>query len=100
MYLTTFYLFRARTESGDDLMPIFSKDEVDAAEKIMRDTPVTNGNVDFLLEQLAITRASRREFVSIKEKNLTGSQVTNEMILGRYPLLQRSTRAVSIKNLP
>ena len=81
-------------------MPIFSKDEVDAAEKIMRDTPVTNGNVDFLLEQLAITRASRREFVSIKEKNLTGSQVTNEMILGRYPLLQRSTRAVSIKNLP
>jgi hypothetical protein len=69
---------------------------MDEAEKIMRNTAVTNDKKETVLHYLHVTRKARREII-LKERNSKkhNSEMFAVYILNTYPLLVRVNVAVS-----
>jgi hypothetical protein len=70
--------------------------DVNEAEKIMRNTAVTNDNKETIQHYLHVTRKARREII-LKERNNKNntSETFAVYILNKYPLLIRLNAVVS-----
>ncbi len=70
--------------------------DVDEAEKLMRNTAVTNDNKETMLHYLHVTRKARREIILKGRNNKNSNSETFAVyILNKYPLLIRLNAAVS-----